>query len=415
MFWPGTKRARAEHRNTTTAAMSSGRPTRANGVLSVMCCSWPRPRSSSSKWVIGVAIIPGDTALTRIDGAYSSAADAVSAATAAFAAAYGASPAAGRVPEIDAVDTTAPPPDSKISGATALNPWNTPVRFRVTMRCHSASSHSWMAAIELPPALLNRSVKPPSCACASRAAPFNASKSVTSTAYAVPSIERATSSARSLSRSTTATRAPSAAMRRHVAAPMPDAPPVMSARCPSSRPIAGTVLAGEGGGTGRANVLSLPGRLAQLVEHLHDAQEVRRSSRLPPTRPDRHTRPSESEDETLSPGREKCGGSGVSRRLVRGRGRRQIAALRAEQLEVVARVRVTVHGERRDDVACVDTAAAVTRVADDARNVDGDHHVRVRLARGRVADRDLVVGIALRRRRHRRGAADRPCHHHGHR
>src|SRR3954451_6436363 len=26
-----------------------------------------------------------------------------------------------------------------------------------------------------------------------------------------------------------------------------------------------------------------PGRLAQLVEHLHDAQEVRRSSRLPPT------------------------------------------------------------------------------------------------------------------------------------
>jgi hypothetical protein len=30
--------------------------------------------------------------------------------------------------------------------------------------------------------------------------------------------------------------------------------------------------------------MSLPGRLAQLVEHLHDAQEVRRSSRLPPTR-----------------------------------------------------------------------------------------------------------------------------------
>ena len=49
----------------------------------------------------GVGIIPGDTALTRIVGAYSSAAEAVSAATAALAAAYGASPAAGRVPEID--------------------------------------------------------------------------------------------------------------------------------------------------------------------------------------------------------------------------------------------------------------------------------------------------------------------------
>ena len=98
--------------------------------------------------------MPGETALTRTVGAYSSAADAVSAATAAFAAAYGASPAAGRVPEIDAVDTIAPPPDSRMSGATALKPWNTPVRFKLTMRCHSARSQSWIADNELPPALL---------------------------------------------------------------------------------------------------------------------------------------------------------------------------------------------------------------------------------------------------------------------
>ena len=71
-------------------------------------------------------IIPGDTALTRIVGAYSSAAVAVSAATAALAAEYGASPAAGRVPEIDAVDTIAPPPAARMSGAAALKPWNTP-------------------------------------------------------------------------------------------------------------------------------------------------------------------------------------------------------------------------------------------------------------------------------------------------
>ena len=61
----------------------------------------------------GVRIIPGDTALTRMRGAYSSAALAVSATTATFAAEYGASPAAGRVPEIDAVDTIAPPPDAR--------------------------------------------------------------------------------------------------------------------------------------------------------------------------------------------------------------------------------------------------------------------------------------------------------------
>ena len=45
-----------------------------------------------------------------------------SAATAALAAAYGASPAAGRVPEIDAVDTIAPPPPASMIGATALHP-----------------------------------------------------------------------------------------------------------------------------------------------------------------------------------------------------------------------------------------------------------------------------------------------------
>ena len=55
----------------------------------------------------GVRIIPGETELTRIVGAYSSAAFAVSAMTAALAAEYGASPAAGRVPEIEAVETIA--------------------------------------------------------------------------------------------------------------------------------------------------------------------------------------------------------------------------------------------------------------------------------------------------------------------
>ena len=50
-----------------------------------------------------------------------------------------------------------------------------------------------------------------------------------------PSISPATSRAPSRSRSATATRAPSAASRRAVAAPIPDAPPVTSAIRPSSR------------------------------------------------------------------------------------------------------------------------------------------------------------------------------------
>jgi len=52
--------------------------------------------------------MPGETALTRIVGAYSRAAVAVRAATPALDAAYGASPADGRVPLIEAVLTMLP-------------------------------------------------------------------------------------------------------------------------------------------------------------------------------------------------------------------------------------------------------------------------------------------------------------------
>ena len=59
-------------------------------------------------------------------------------------------------------------------------------------------------------------------------------RAVTSMAKASPSISPHTSRAPSRFMSQTATRAPSAASRRHVAAPMPLAPPVTSATCPSS-------------------------------------------------------------------------------------------------------------------------------------------------------------------------------------
>ena len=86
MFCPVTKRARSEQRNTTTSAMSSGSPIRATGVPVSKRSTWSG--MNSNIWaVMAVRIIPGETALTRMDGAYSRAADAVSAATAALLAA----------------------------------------------------------------------------------------------------------------------------------------------------------------------------------------------------------------------------------------------------------------------------------------------------------------------------------------
>ena len=80
------KREASDTRNTTTSAMSSGVPMRAAGVLAVMCGTLQsKPVSRTS--VSPVWIIPGATAFTRMSGPYSSAAVAVSAATAAFAAA----------------------------------------------------------------------------------------------------------------------------------------------------------------------------------------------------------------------------------------------------------------------------------------------------------------------------------------
>src|SRR5215813_10533567 len=109
------------------------------------------PNSGS---VSAVRIIPGEIELARIVGPYSSAALAVSAMTAALAALYGASPAAGRVPLIDAVLTIRPSPLASRWGTQARNPWKTPVRLIATSRFHSARDHSWMRLRLLVPALL---------------------------------------------------------------------------------------------------------------------------------------------------------------------------------------------------------------------------------------------------------------------
>src|SRR3954469_21282002 len=87
--------------------------------------------------VSGVAIKPGDTQLTRIVGAYSTAAVIVRFTTPAFAAEYGASPDSGRCAFRDALLTMLPPPDSSIRGMAARMQWKVPVRFTASTSAHS--------------------------------------------------------------------------------------------------------------------------------------------------------------------------------------------------------------------------------------------------------------------------------------
>ena len=79
-----------------------------------------------------MSINPGDTQLTRIFGAYSSAASIVSEITPAFAAEYGPSNRVGRTPHTDAWFTMQPP-RSRISGTAARMPWNVPARLTPTI------------------------------------------------------------------------------------------------------------------------------------------------------------------------------------------------------------------------------------------------------------------------------------------
>jgi len=74
-FWPVTNLDKSLQRKHTTSAMSSGVPIRARGVLASMCGT--AQSIASSGLVRPVAIMPGETAFTRMVGAYSSAALAV--------------------------------------------------------------------------------------------------------------------------------------------------------------------------------------------------------------------------------------------------------------------------------------------------------------------------------------------------
>jgi hypothetical protein len=115
-------------------------------------------------------------------------------------------------------------------GMAARNPRYTPVRLTAIIRPHSSGAHSCSGDWLPIPALLNRVVIPPMARAASSTAAPSASASVTSATCAVAPISWANSWAASALMSMMATDAPSSTMRAAVARPIPEAPPVITAR-----------------------------------------------------------------------------------------------------------------------------------------------------------------------------------------
>ena len=97
------------------------------------------------------------------------------------------------------------------------------------------------------PALLNSTVSPPSAAGRGGDRRVHASGSPTSATNVATPVSAVSAAAPSASTSTIATVAPSSTMRTAVAAPMPDAPPVMTRALPSSIPMAASFDAMRGG------------------------------------------------------------------------------------------------------------------------------------------------------------------------
>src|SRR5829696_1482153 len=143
---PCTKLASSEHRNATTAAISSGRPVRPAGAAAprkaMPASSSPascRARSRNMR----VSIIPGRTALTRTPRpATSDAAVRVRPSTACCVAMYAPELGSPRSLASEPVFTSAPDPCSSITGSTWRRPRKTPKRFTPTTRSNSSSGYS---------------------------------------------------------------------------------------------------------------------------------------------------------------------------------------------------------------------------------------------------------------------------------
>ena len=142
--------------------------------------------------------------------------------------------------DTEAVLTIAPPPAFIITGTACLMPSHTAFRSTATMRSNTSSGVSWISNSPPPmPALLNITSSRPNFESAVSTSDLTSSDRLTSTAHATarPSSPAASASALSNCMSPITTRAPSRTNRRVAASPIPDAPPVMTATLPSSRPM----------------------------------------------------------------------------------------------------------------------------------------------------------------------------------
>src|SRR5436190_21472190 len=190
----------------------------------------------------GVSVRPGATALQRIPRVpYCEATDFVNRTTPALDAPYAARTPRPTKPSTEAVLTIEPPPRASMCGIASLQRMNRPFRLTATRRSKTAMSRVTTsvstALVEESVALLCNTSRPPndSTAVSTMRTTLASSETSTSMATALPS-SAATRSASAPLISATTTEAPSRAIRRAVASPMPLPAPVTIATLLSSRP-----------------------------------------------------------------------------------------------------------------------------------------------------------------------------------
>src|ERR1700676_2059345 len=142
-------------------------------------------------------------------------------------------------PEIDEMLTIEPPPTFFISGMANFMPRKAPVALTAIRRCQAAVSNRSSTALPLIPASLTRISSLPKAAMVAPIAACHSASLVTSRCRKIAAPLACTISSTSLlpspsSMSATTTLAPSPAKIRAMLAPMPEAPPVISATLLSS-------------------------------------------------------------------------------------------------------------------------------------------------------------------------------------
>src|SRR2546428_4973704 len=203
--------------------------------------SWYVAGSARRFSVIGVTIGPGCTEFARMPSfAYWIAVTFVNSRTAPLEAGYiGLVMSVPTSRSCDEMWTIEPPPARRMAGMAALLPRNTPVALTSITRCHSSSGVSSTRRAALMPALLTSTLSLPKRRSVSATASCQSASRVTSsrTNAALPPLAATSASTARPSASSTSpmtTCAPSRANIFASAAPMPRAPPLISATFPAS-------------------------------------------------------------------------------------------------------------------------------------------------------------------------------------